>query len=230
MIESKPAKEAEIFRSVTEETVGPMVEKYMALRITGVDDKSGIAAVRAARQDVRKARTTVDRERAAAKRYYDEEGNKIQAAAKRIWALIEPVEEYLVKQLDYVDAENERIANEQFKKNEAVRLENQREADRIERERQSLAEEHRVREAMELAEQQERQRLVAAEAKRSEDEKMIAALKPHKEKIAAYRDALLAVPMPELPKKHSGATGIMQGVRNMITDHLTRLVDGMEKV
>lgn len=123
LIESKPAKESYIAFSVTEETVRPMADKYMSLRINGIDDAQGIAKVQDARSDARRARTTVEAEREVAKKYYLEGGRKVDAAAKRIQELIAPIEKHLVSELDKVEAENQRIQNERLSKRLAGRME-----------------------------------------------------------------------------------------------------------
>ena len=366
MIEAKPAREAILF-SVTEETVKPMVEKYLAMKIAGVDDKTGIAAVRAARQEVRKARTTVDKERESAKRYYLEEGRKIDAAAKQLFAALEPAEEYLVSELDRIDAENQRIADEKLDRQlekrqsllteiggvpstvsqqftpevirgmtaerftafceemtelnarlaaeakeraeaeernriekerlaaereeldrlrkaeserqqaeqkrlaeerrieeqklasereeqrrvaaaeqarldaqraeqkrladeeqarlDAQRAEQKRESDRIEAERKKLADEAEAKRQAELRAIEEKRKAEEVEALRIANEKSRAAMLPHRDKVLAYRDALLAVEIPKLPAKLADATAAMNGLQAIIADQLNKVAE-----
>jgi len=121
IIEKKPAVEPLLF-TVTAETVKPMAEKYLALKINGVNDKAGLAAVKKARSDVRSARTTVEDERQAAKRFYLEGGRKVDEAAKELTALIAPVEKHLVDQLEAVDAELKRIEDAKLDKRLEARI------------------------------------------------------------------------------------------------------------
>ena len=375
-------KEATIRFSVTLDNVGPMVEKCLALKIGGVDDKQGIATVREARQAVRKARTTVEAERVAAKAEYLKAGREVDAAAKNITSQLEPAEEHLVQLLDEVDKENQRLfdekldkqlnfrlrdldgvggipsivanefpltavramteerfkqfvgemsamnkrlsdeaeqrrqleeknrleaeriaeeraeldrlrkaeadrqaaeqrrldeerraenerlalerraaekkydeelaekrrlADEERKANEAIlneqrrvaaeehrkleeqRAEQRREADRIEADRRKLAEEREAKLRAEEDAMLERQRLAEAEAKRVEDDKAKAESLPVREKIIAYRDALLAVVTPKMTGRFSAHGSSIKDLQDVIKDRLTNLASSLER-
>lgn len=108
IVERKQAAEPILF-TVTEETIRPLAAKYLGLKINGVNDKEGLAIVKEARSKVRTARTTIEKERVAAKAFYLEEGKKVDTAAKSLSSLIEPVEKHLVDQLTAVEEEQKRI-------------------------------------------------------------------------------------------------------------------------
>lgn len=98
--------------SVTAETVEPMAEKYLALRINGKDDKSGAEIVRRARLDCVKARTTCEKEHKAAKEVALKECQRIDKSRRDLLALIAPVEKHLEDQEKAVADELARIEQE----------------------------------------------------------------------------------------------------------------------
>lgn len=128
------------------------ISKYKELRINGINDIAGYKAVFQALQDVKQDRIKVEKMRKALKQDALDYGRAVDAKAKEIQALIEPVEDHLKAEREAIDNEKARIeqekknaaeiaacldeayaANEQFdrQKEEAARLE----AQRIEQER-----------------------------------------------------------------------------------------------
>ena len=123
------------------------ISKYKELRINGINDIAGYKAVFQALQDIKQDRIKVEKMRKALKQDALDYGRAVDAKAKEIQALIEPVEEHLKAEREAIDNEKARIeqekktaaeiaacldeayaANEQFdrQKEEAARLEAQR--------------------------------------------------------------------------------------------------------
>lgn len=94
------------------ESVMTRLEPYMELRVESPEDKEGFKAVHAARMDVRSARTGVEKSRKALKAEALEFGRKVDSEAKRIKALIEPIETHLIEQENIVKREEERKKKE----------------------------------------------------------------------------------------------------------------------
>jgi len=175
--------------------IAKMAEEYMPLVINGVADIKGFKAVHDARMIVRNKRVEVEKVRKALKADALEYGRKVDGEAKRITALLEPIESHLDEQETAYNAEKERIRNaellrlqeEKRKAEEAeaarIRAEQEAEAARIKAEqdtenerlrieREKLADERRVQEA-ELAELREliAEQRAKAEAERAAKEK-----------------------------------------------------------
>jgi len=107
-----------VFRK--QDAIVAALKKYMELKIGGVNDKKGLAAVHAARIEARDARIAVEKTR----KKLNEEAlawqKKVNAEAKRVTAEIEPVETYLQEQEDAIEAEKQRIRDEAEAKRKAV--------------------------------------------------------------------------------------------------------------
>lgn len=93
-----PSKGETILFSVTPETVAPMAEKYLALRINGIGDKAGAEIVRRARLDCVKARTVCEKEHKTAKEDALRECQRIDKSRRDLLALIAPIEKHLEDQ------------------------------------------------------------------------------------------------------------------------------------
>jgi hypothetical protein len=92
--------------------VAGLKEKYGGLTISGVGDRVGFAAVRAARILVKNTRIDVEKTRELLKAGVLERGRKIDGEAKRLTALLTPLESYLQDQEDAVVKEKERLKQE----------------------------------------------------------------------------------------------------------------------
>lgn len=92
--------------------VADLRDKYMGLTIKGIDDKKGFDAVHAGRMVVKNARVDVEKTRVKLKADVLERGRKIDAEAKRVTALLAPIEEHLESEEAAVTTERERIKNE----------------------------------------------------------------------------------------------------------------------
>ncbi len=98
-----------ILYSVTEATINAQADKYLGLTISGIDDRKGYEAVRSARMDCVHARNAIERTRKQLKADSLEYGRKVDAEAKRLVQLIEPIEAYLETTQDSIDAQRKRI-------------------------------------------------------------------------------------------------------------------------
>lgn len=101
-----------ILYTVTEATIEQQTTKFLALSIKGIDDKKGYEIVRQARMECVHARRAIEKTRQELKSYSLEYGRKVDAEAKRLTQMIEPVEQYLQAQQDGIDAQKKRIEEE----------------------------------------------------------------------------------------------------------------------
>ena len=97
-----------------------MASRYLPLRVDGIKDKDGLAAVREARRDVRDHRIRVEKTRKELKADALEYGRRVDAEAKRITALLEPIESHLDAEVKLVEAEQARLAAEREAKKRAA--------------------------------------------------------------------------------------------------------------
>jgi len=73
---------------------------YMALAISGLTDKENLKLVKAAKSEIRTARTTLEKDKKAAKAWYLQQGKIIDDYAKECADLIEPIESHLDAEID----------------------------------------------------------------------------------------------------------------------------------
>lgn len=135
----------------TEESIAILAEKYLPLRIAGLDDREGYATVHNARMVIKGKRCDIEKRRKALGKEALEYGRAINARAKELTALLAPIETHLLEQEQAVDQEKERIANaarlkaeaeEQAKRDaEAARIKAEQDAEneRLRAEREELA-------------------------------------------------------------------------------------------
>jgi len=168
---SVPDVQQELTRfSPSDAAIAEMADKYLPLTIKGLDDRKGYAEVHAARMIVRGKRTEVERVRVDLKRDALEFGRKVDAEAKRITALLEPIENHLAEQESVIDRTRERIKNAEI---EAARA--KAEAEELARRQ---AEEARIaaeRAAKEAELQAERDRLAEERAEMERERLRVAA-------------------------------------------------------
>jgi len=105
------ADELAVFRK-QDAIIADMSANYMALKIHGVDDRKGFEAVHKARMNVKNTRIEVEKTRERLKESVLERGRKIDGEAKRVKALLEPIEKYLTDQEDAITKEKERLKRE----------------------------------------------------------------------------------------------------------------------
>lgn len=92
-----------------------MAEQYLPLKIKNLTDKEGYKAVREARLTVKEKRVGVEKRRKELKEDSLRFGKAVDAEAKRITALLEPIESHLEAQEDWWDALKERLKQEAIK-------------------------------------------------------------------------------------------------------------------
>lgn len=102
-------KRETLLLSVTDETIEAMRSRLMGLSCAGLQDKDGLAAVSAGRKECVRARNAIENTRKEMKAEVLERGRKIDSEAKRLTALLQPIEAYLAEQEDRVKAEIKRI-------------------------------------------------------------------------------------------------------------------------
>jgi len=184
--------------SLADAAIAKMREEYLPLKIAGVNDDSGFKAVHSARMIVKNHRVQVEKVRKELKADALEYGRKVDGEAKRITAMLEPIEQHLSSEEDAYNAEKERIRNEARLKAEAeerakreaeeARLRAEAEAEaarlkaiqdaenaRLKAEAEKLAEERRVLEAERQKIEAEKKQLAdieAARLRKIEDERI----------------------------------------------------------
>lgn len=98
--------------NVTDAAIAELSEEYMPLVINGIDDKSGQKAVKEARLIIKRYRIDIDKRRKELNSDALEFQRRINGEAKRITALLEPIETHLAAEEKKVDDEWERIKRE----------------------------------------------------------------------------------------------------------------------
>jgi DNA repair exonuclease SbcCD ATPase subunit len=185
LVNEVPADATRVIKyPVADAAIDELAEKYLPLTIKGVDDKEGFEACDAARKDVKKIRSTVEATRKELKADALEYGRKVDAEAKRLKGLLEPIENHLTNQVDAIKAEKKRIEREWLDKRiEALKpfaevipdesflkkLDDSEFATLLANEQTA----HEAREAQKKREEEERaelERLRAEEAKRQQEE------------------------------------------------------------
>jgi myosin heavy subunit len=177
--------------NIPDTAIAKMTGEYLPLKIADANDAAGYKAVHEARMVVKSKRVEVEKVRKELKADALEYGRKVDAEAKRITAMLQPIEDHLTAEEEAYFAEKERIKNaarllaEQEARAkaeaEAVRLkaeqdrikaEQEAEAKRLQAEREKLASERAAIEAEHtrlLQMEAERMRVIAAEQKRLAD-------------------------------------------------------------
>ena len=99
--------------SVADVAIAELSAKYMPLKVNGLNDLAGLAAVHDARMEVKGLRVDVEKKRKELKADALEYGRKVDGEAKRITALLEPIEAHLEAEESIVVKEKERKAAEE---------------------------------------------------------------------------------------------------------------------
>lgn len=159
--------------------IAKMREEFLPLTIAGIDDKAGFKKVDQARKLVKGHRCDVEKTRKDLKAEALKFGQAVDAEAKRITAMLEPIEVHLETEQRRVTDELARIARE---KEEAERLKAEEEARKLRE-----AEEARIR-----AEHEAEEKRLAAEREKLETERREQAERDRveREKIDAERREL----------------------------------------
>ena len=105
------AKELEKF-NVTDATIAKLTADYMALTVRDATDDNGYKIVKSARMEVVHLRGKIEKTRVILKADSLEYGRRVDGEAKRITALLAPIETHLIGQEKIVDDEKARIKAE----------------------------------------------------------------------------------------------------------------------
>ena len=98
--------------NVTDAAIAAMGDKYLKLTIKGLDDKEGFKAVHDARIDVKGKRIEVEKTRKDLKAEALRFERLVDGEAKRIFALIAPIEDHLTAEEKKIQDEKDRIKAE----------------------------------------------------------------------------------------------------------------------
>ena len=95
--------------SIADTTIAAWAHEYMGLTIAGVNDSKGLKAVHDARMVVKNQRVEVEKRRKELKADALKWGQAVDAEARRLTSLMEPIETHLEQQEEAIAAEKERI-------------------------------------------------------------------------------------------------------------------------
>jgi septal ring factor EnvC (AmiA/AmiB activator) len=113
LVEEAPGNAKRVIQyPVADNVIAELSQKYMPLRINGVDDKAGFQAADTARKKVKKLRGDVEKTRKELKADALEYGRKVDKEAKRLKDLLEPIEKHLTQQVDAIKDEKIRLERE----------------------------------------------------------------------------------------------------------------------
>lgn len=102
--------------NITDTAIAEMREKYLGLKISGLDDKEGLEKVHTARMEVKNKRVNVEKVRKELKEDALKYGRLVDTEAKRITALLAPIESHLEKEEQKIEDEKKKIREEEEKK------------------------------------------------------------------------------------------------------------------
>ena len=102
--------------NLPDEAIALLNKDYMALAVKGVDDKEGYKLCHDARMDIKSRRVEVEKTRKKLKEDALVYGKAVDTEAKRITAMLEPIESHLEAQEKIVDDEKARIKAEDERK------------------------------------------------------------------------------------------------------------------
>lgn len=105
---------------VADAAIAELSAKYAPLKVNGVHDQAGLAAVHEARMTVKGLRVDVEKTRVALKADALEYGRKVDAEAKRLIGLLTPIESRLEEEETAVAREKERMKEEERRKKQAA--------------------------------------------------------------------------------------------------------------
>jgi DNA repair exonuclease SbcCD ATPase subunit len=98
--------------SESDASIQQMRDKYMPLRVSGINDSKGLKVVTAARKEVKRLRCAIENRRKELKADATRFGKAVDTEANRLKDMIAPIESHLVEQEAVVAREKERIAKE----------------------------------------------------------------------------------------------------------------------
>lgn len=116
MTEKKMIDTALAEYKITDAAIAKIKSDYMSLIVKNPQDIEGYEQVHQARMDVKNRRVDIEKTRKKLKQDALDYGRAVDAEAKRITGLLEPIESYLQEQEDIVVKEKERIKKEEEEK------------------------------------------------------------------------------------------------------------------
>jgi hypothetical protein len=128
MIEQNYLKDQLKKYNLADATIGEMKEKFLTLKVTGVNDKEGVEKCDKARKIIKSKRVDIEKTRKALKADSWDFGQKVDAEAKRLTSLLEPIETHLKTQINVVKEHEARLEEE---KKERERAKTQERADTL---------------------------------------------------------------------------------------------------
>ena len=208
--------------NVADAAISQMSTEYMPLEINGVEDIKGFKIVHTALMAVKKKRVAVEKTRKELKADSLKFGRAVDAEAKRITALLAPIEDHLSKEKQAVideqariKAEEERIEKERKAKEledlkAKIRQEAEARAEAIRKEQEAAAKIEADRLAViAKAQKEETDRLNAIAAEQKETARVQAAIrdanKAEADRLAALAAKLEVVVIPETTKEPAHA-------------------------
>lgn len=102
--------------NITDAAIQRLSDEYLPLKIESIADKKSYREVRKARLDIKSKRVAVENKRKELKADALAFGRAVDNEAKRITALLVPIEEHLSSQEKWVNDEKERIKQEELRK------------------------------------------------------------------------------------------------------------------
>lgn len=158
--------------NVSDAAIAEMAANFLSIKVADHNDRFHAEVAHSRRMEVRALRTTVEKTRKELKEGFLRAGQAIDAEAKRITALLTPIEEHLQAQEDIVAKYKARMEAEAKAKAEAERVAEeaarQAERDAIEAERAALEAERRAIEEERARIENEKRRQVELETARQQ--------------------------------------------------------------
>lgn len=105
--------------SITDAAIAILASSYMPMKVKGLDDKEGLRNVHEGRMIVKAKRIEVEKKRKELKESSLSFGRAVDGEAKRITALLLPIEAHLGNEESIIEKEKERLALEAVQKRQA---------------------------------------------------------------------------------------------------------------
>ena len=109
--------------NIADAVIFKMSAEYLPLKVKGLDDREGLKKVHDARMVVKGKRIEVEKKRKELKESFLRFGQAVDGEAKRIFALLSPIESHLENEESIVEKEKERLRLEvEQKEQEKARI------------------------------------------------------------------------------------------------------------
>ena len=171
--------------NIVDAVISKMSAEYLPLKVKGLDDKEGLKIVHDARIIVKGKRIEVEKKRKELKESSLKFGQAVDGEARRIIALLTPIEAHLEEEESIVGREKERLRLEaEQKEQEIIEKQKKAEAEQLAVIKREL-EAEKERQAGVARQQYEAEEKIRAEQKKIDDQKRLIAetkLKKEQEK------------------------------------------------